>query len=62
MKYDALIMWLEDRHTQFVTLSDESVNDVDDEQIFFYVEKEDEIKDLMQLGAEDFIILSYNKK
>ena len=61
MKYLATIQWLDNESTDQVVIKAGDFEELDDDDVFYYVEDESDLKHLMKKGVEDFIIMSYNK-
>lgn len=62
MRYVATIKWLDNGTIQEDMIFKVGDIEDDDDNIFFYLQSEDEINSLKTEGIEDFIIISYTEE
>jgi hypothetical protein len=58
MDYSATIQWLDNGNIEDVVITTKELHE-DDDNIFFYFQSEDEIKEYMEADKHEFKILDY---
>lgn len=59
-RYDATIKWLDNGNIEDVIIKVGDVEE-DDDDIFFYLDSENEIDDFRKEGAHDWVIMDINQ-